>query len=305
MIDLFIQNINNILILTFVYASLGIGYTMFFGTIGLINFSHGEVFMLGGFTALFILKVLNYFGISNILVNCIFIIIGVSLFCGSLGFVIEKFAFKPVRNYSRIILLITSVAISILIREIFMLIIPNGANPFPFPNFLFSGYFIIGSTKFHWNDIIMIIISIIIICSFSAIIKKTRFGREMRAISSDFEVSQMMGINVERVISYVFIIGAIIGGIAGVMYSLTYNIIKYNIGIMMGLKGFTAAVIGGLRGVKGVLGGALILAVVEIMIPILFKGGSTYQDVGVFAILILFLIFKPEGLIGKSKVNEK
>ena len=276
-----------------IYALIALGYTMVYGIVKLINFAHGEVMMVGAYVALFSLTSFNLPLWATVLVTM--------LFTAVLGIVIERFAYKPLRNSARISALITAIGVSLLLQNLVMLIF--SPNPLPFPDPLKAApVFEIGGLKVSTLTIGTIVAAFILMAILTLFINKTRMGKAMRAVSEDTGAAILMGINVNTTISVTFAIGSALASFAAILYVLAYPQIQPYMGAMPGLKAFVAAVLGGIGIIPGAMVGGMVLGIAES----LTKGyiSSQFSDAVVFGILILVLLFKPSGLFGRN-VREK
>jgi len=292
-----LQQLINGLTLGSVYALIALGYTMVYGILELINFAHGEIYMVGaywGLLSLSLFDVNNLSGISLVVV-LIFIFLSSMVFCAILGFIIEKVAYKPLRNSPRLAPLITAVGVSIVLQNLVMLIAGTDNKSFPF--IFIRGDIKIGEVSIPYIQLFIIIISIILMVSLHIFIKNTKLGKAMRAVSEDKKTAGLMGINVDWIISLTFLIGSSLAAAAGVMVGIYYGMINFTMGYIAGLKAFTAAVLGGIGNIPGAMFGGVLLGVLES-----FGAGfisAEYKDVFAFCILIFVLIFKPSGLLGE------
>lgn len=291
--NLFQQIINGIS-LGSIYALIALGYTMVYGIINLINFAHGDIYMVGAYVGF---AAITFFHLGFFPALLISMIIS-----GVLGVVIEKVAYKPIRKSIRIAALITAISVSLFLEYGMMYLV--GADTRTYPNVLSDKSFKLfnGSVVLDSRNIYIIIITFILMAILQYIIYKTKTGKAMRAVSLDSEAAQLMGINVDRTISYTFAIGSALAGAAGVLVGIYYNSINPLMGIMPGLKAFIAAVIGGIGIIPGAVIGGLFLGMTETMVSA--YGSSLYKDAVAFAILILVLIIKPNGLLGRD-IKEK
>jgi branched-chain amino acid transport system permease protein len=282
------------------YTLVAVGFTLFFGVLGLINFAHGEVFMLGAFAALVTARVLLGIGVSSswVLVTAMFVV--ASIFCGIVGALIERLAFRPVRGSPMLIMLITSLGVSFLLRESVKEFFPEGANPLAFPSPFAMNTIQIGAVIVNYTQIALIGASIALVAGLYLLVERTWFGRSMRATAEDMDAARMMGVNIDHVIRNAFFLGSALGGIAGVMNGLYYLSIRFDMGWVMSVKGFTAAVLGGLGNVYGAAAGGYALALLEVLIVAVVPQGSEYKDVLVFLVLILTLVFRPTGIFGRA-----
>lgn len=289
--ELFQQLING-LALGSVYALLALGYTMVYGIIQLINFAHGEIYMIGAFAGFYSSSKLNLPLLPTLLI---------AMSASALaGIIIEKIAYKPLRNSPRITLLITAIGVSLFLQNAMRLLV--GSNPKPFPELINAGAITIGSLQIQWKTILMFIVSALLVIILQFIVYKTKIGKAMRASSQDIEAASLMGINVNNTISLTFAIGSALAGIAGVLVAISYPSITPYMGVMPGLKAFVAAVLGGIGSIPGALIGGLAVGVLETLSKAYIS--TNFSDAIVFGILIVILLIKPSGLLGRQ-INEK
>ena len=286
----FMQFINGLNIGS-IYALIALGYTMVYGIAKLINFAHGDVIMVGAYISFISMK----FGLPWWLAVVISIVV-----CAVLGVVMEKVAYKPLRNASRISLLITAIGISYLLQNAFQLIF--GANPQPYHAFITLLALNLGGISIQANYYITFSVSVVLMILLTLFVNKTTMGKAMRAVSEDEGAAKLMGINVDTTISLTFAIGCALAAIAGILYANCYPMINPTLGSLPGIKAFIAAVLGGIGSIPGAVLGAFILGMVEAMTKAYIS--SQLTDTIVFAILILMLVFKPAGILGKN-VKEK
>ena len=286
----FMQFINGLNIGS-IYALIALGYTMVYGIAKLINFAHGDVIMVGAYISFISMK----FGLPWWLAVIISIVV-----CAALGVVMEKVAYKPLRNASRISLLITAIGISYLLQNAFQLIF--GANPQPYHAFITLPALNLGGISIQANYYITFSVSVVLMILLTLFVNKTTMGKAMRAVSEDEGAAKLMGINVDTTISLTFAIGCALAAIAGILYANCYPMINPTLGSLPGIKAFIAAVLGGIGSIPGAVIGAFILGMVEAMTKAYIS--SQLTDTIVFAILILMLVFKPAGILGKN-VKEK
>ncbi|NRY60902.1 branched-chain amino acid ABC transporter permease [Clostridium beijerinckii] len=288
----FLQQIINGLALGSVYALLALGYTMVYGIIQLINFAHGEIYMIGAFSGFYCASTLKLPLIPTLLVA-----MAVSALS---GIVIEKIAYKPLRNSPRIALLITAIGVSLFLQNAMRLLV--GSNPKPFPDLINAGSINIGTIQIDIKTILMFGVSAFLVVLLQFIVYKTKVGKAMRASSQDMEAASLMGINVNNTISLTFAIGSALAGIAGVLVAISYPSITPYMGAMPGLKAFVAAVLGGIGSIPGALVGGIAIGLLETFAKAYIS--TNFSDAIVFAILIIILLIKPSGLLGK-KTNVK
>jgi len=288
----FIQQLINGLALGSVYALLALGYTMVYGIIQLINFAHGEIYMIGAFA--------GYYASSVLKLPLIPTLLAAMAASAILGILIEKIAYKPLRKSPRITLLITAIGVSLLLQNIMSKFV--GTAPKHFPELINLEPITLGALQLDWKTILMFAVSALLVILLQFIVYKTKVGKAMRAASFDIEAASLMGINVDNTISLTFAIGSALAGIAGVLVAISYPSITPYIGVMPGLKAFVAAVLGGIGSIPGALIGGLSIGLLETLSKAYIS--TTFSDAIVFGILIIILLIKPAGLLGK-KTNEK
>ena len=288
----FLQQLINGLALGSVYALLALGYTMVYGIIQLINFAHGEIYMIGAFAGFYSASTLKLPLIPTLLVA-----MAVSALA---GIIIEKIAYKPLRNSPRIALLITAIGVSLFLQNAMRLLV--GSNPKPFPDLINAGSINIGSIQIDVKTILMFVTSAVLVILLQFIVYKTKIGKAMRASSQDMEAASLMGINVNNTISFTFALGSALAGIAGVLVAISYPSITPYMGAMPGLKAFVAAVLGGIGSIPGALVGGIAIGLLETFSKAYIS--TNFSDAIVFAMLIIILLIKPAGLLGK-KISEK
>lgn len=306
--DILTQQLINGLVLGSIYALVALGYTMVYGILELINFAHGEVTMFG---AMISLAVIGAFMANGAEVNGLVIVatglLAAIAVCVALGFLIERVAYRPLRRAPRLAALITAIGMSIVLQNLAMLI--WGKQYVSFPPLLPLVSFEVGGAVITNLQIFIVALSCLLMAGLLVLIKRTRLGRAMRATAQAQDIAGLMGININTIISLTFMIGAALAAIAGVMVSAYYGLAHYHMGFMLGLKAFTAAVLGGIGNVAGAVLGGLLLGLIESLgagyIGALTGGflGSHYQDVFAFFVLILVLVFRPSGLLGERVVE--
>ena len=301
--DIFLQQLINGLTLGSIYALVALGYTMVYGILGLINFAHGEVVMIGALTSLAVVKPLAESGLPGPIVVLIGLVVA-ALVCMALGFTVERVAYRPLRNAPRLAPLITAIGVSIVLQQLAML--AWGRNYHSVPTLLPAGSHEILGATFTDVQIIIVVVATLTMAGLMLLVNRTRLGRAMRATAENPAVAGLMGVDVNRIISLTFVIGSALGALAGVLVSANYGIAHYHMGFMLGLKAFTAAVLGGIGNLAGAMVGGVLLGVIEALgagyIGDLTGGvlGSHYQDVFAFFVLIVVLIFRPSGLMGEK-----
>ncbi|EKN69236.1 ABC transporter integral membrane protein [Neobacillus bataviensis LMG 21833] len=289
----FIQQLVNGISLGSIYALIALGYTMVYGIVKLINFAHGDVFMVGAFIGFYSITILDLGFFPALLISM--------AACALFGVLIERIAYKPLRNATRIAALITAIGVSLFIE--YGTIYIRGAQPEAYPNGIvpLKSLEIFG-VKISGQSILILAVSLFLMIVLQFIVHKTKIGKAMRAVSHDMDAAKLMGINVNNTISATFAIGSALAGAAGVVFGMYYTKIEPLMGIIPGLKAFVAAVLGGIGIIPGAMAGGLLLGVIEALVSA--TGGSLWRDAVAFIVLILILIFRPAGLFGKN-VREK
>jgi len=303
-VDIFLQQLVNGIVLGSIYALVALGYTMVYGILGLINFAHGEVVMIGAMVALTVIQLLIGSGIAlpGPLIAALGLLIAMPV-CMALGYVIERVAYRPLRAAPRLAALITAIGVSIVLQNAAMIV--WGRQYHSFPALLPATPHTLAGATVSDLQIFIVLLAAAIMAGLLALVHRTRLGRAMRATSQNPEVAGLMGVNVNTVISITFVIGSALAAVAGIMVAAYYGIAHYFMGFMLGLKAFTAAVLGGIGNLAGAMLGGLLLGVIESLgagyIGPLTGGflGSHYQDVFAFVVLILVLVFRPSGLLGE------
>jgi len=286
-----------------VYALIALGYTIVYGILELINFAHGDVFMLGGmFTITYATHFFNlHQGQGIVIIPIIFATLILSMLsCGILNAVIEKVAYRPLRGKSRLAPLISAIGVSFIIEDVGLAW--KGPNYITSPDVLpHSAVFSIGNVHYDWNKLLVVLITVPVLLLLTWLVQKTRQGKAMRATSQDMDASAMMGINVNRTISFTFLIAGALAGAAGVLYAFYVTTVRFDQGFQLGLIAFTAAVLGGIGNLPGAVLGAVLIGLIQAFNEGLnwHAPGSDWTQTIVFTILILILVFRPEGLLGE------
>ncbi len=283
-----------------IYALIALGYTMVYGIIELINFAHGEIYMLGAFTALIFAGVLGYMGFPTGAILVIATLTAI-LWCSAYGYAMENIAYKPLRGQSRLAPLISAIGMSIFLQNYVQLAQTTNFLRFPIriPRFEFLDYF---GGIMRSSDFIILVSSAIIMAVLTIFIKYARTGKAMRATAQNRKMAMLLGINADKIISVTFIIGSALAALGGTLIAAHTSQVSFGIGFLAGMKAFTAAVLGGIGSIPGAMLGGLVLGLSESYTTGYLSGD--YEDVLAFAILILILIFRPSGLLGKAKVQK-
>lgn len=291
---MFLQQLINGLSLGSIYALIALGYTMVYGIVKLINFAHGDIMMMGAYAGYFVLVALG----ANPLGMAV-AFLAAMIFCALLSLVIERFAYRPLRNAPRLNSLITAIAVELILQNVMRVLPFVGPDPRAYPTMEIKNY-TIGSFEISNLRLIVIISSAVLMLALNFVINYTKTGKAMKAVSFDTEAASLMGISVNKTISITFVIGSVLAGAGGILYATAYPQIDPMMGYMPGLKAFVAAVLGGIGSIPGAMFGGIILGIAET----LTKGylSSQFADAISFSILIVILLVKPTGLFGKKRV---
>ncbi len=287
-----IQQLVNGVALGSIYALMALGYTMVYGIIGLINFAHGDIYMVGAFVGFSLVTTAGVGVFSALIISMIFTAL--------LGVIIERVAYKPLRGSTRIAALITAIGVSMLLQNVMIAL--KGPEVRAFPADLPALSLNFGSFSINSQQLLILVVTIVLMIALQVIVQKTKLGQAMRAVSVDDQAAQLMGINANTIISFTFLIGSALAGAAGVLVGIYYNSLSPLMGVNIGTKAFVAAVVGGIGSIPGAMCGGLIIGLVETFVAMV--GLSTWKDAVVYAILIVILLVKPTGLLGKNQVEK-
>ncbi len=297
-----LQQLVNGLTLGMIYGLIAVGYTMVYGIIGMINFAHGDVFMIGAFVGIIVLTALA--GITSIPLALLAAFILSAFICAVYGFSIERVAYRPLRGSFRLAPLISAIGMSILLENYVQ--VSQGALERAIPNLIPGGITLMDQGGFvvqlSWMQLAIIVVTLVVLAVFTYIVTKTPLGRAMRAVEQDAKMAALLGIDTNRTISITFIIGSALAACAGVMFLLYYGVIDFYIGFNAGIKAFTAAVLGGIGSLPGAVLGGLLIGLIEAF----WSGYATvaYKDAAVYSILAIVLMFMPSGLLGRHEVEK-
>ncbi len=305
--DIFLQQIINGLVLGSIYALVALGYTMVYGILGLINFAHGEVVMVGALVAYTVMTALLPTGMPPVLLALLSLLVAAPV-CMGLAWAIERYAYRPLRHAPKLAPLISAIGVSILLQNLAMMI--WGRSYHSFPDILPLVHYDIGGAHITLIQVVTIVLATVTMAALAWLIQRTSLGQAMRATAENPAIAELMGIPVNRIITLTFVIGAALAALAGLMVGANYSVAHYYMGFLLGLKAFTAAVLGGIGNITGAMLGGLLLGLIESLgggyIEDLTGGflGSHYQDIFAFLVLIGVLVFRPGGLMGE-RVSER
>jgi branched-chain amino acid transport system permease protein len=292
----FLQQLINGLALGAIYALIALGYTMVYGVLRFINFAHSDVFMLGAFSGYYLSR---YVPSASVPAG-IAVLIGAMAICALIGVVIEKLAYRPLRGRSTLSVLITAIGVSLLLQNLGQRIF--GANPKSFPTLFPVRFYQVGGITISSAQITVFVVTILLLFALRWIVLHTRTGTAMRAVSFNRTAASLVGINNDRIISFTFALGSALAAAGGILYATSYPSIDPLMGTLPGLKAFVAAVLGGIGNIAGAAIGGIVIGLVET--GVVAVGGSTYRDAVAFSVLILILLLRPAGLLGKRQAEK-
>ena len=308
--DYFAQQLINGLVLGSVYGLIAIGYTMVYGIVGMINFAHGDIFMIGGFIALITFLILVSLGLTAIPLILLVVLLVSMAITALYGWTVERIAYRPLRHSFRLAPMLSAIGMSFVLTNYSQ--VAQGARVKPVPPVITGGYtlhegvgpdgapgFVVQLSNIQ---IIVVITTIVLLVLFTWLVSNTRLGRDMRACEQDQTMASLLGVDVDRTISMTFVIGAALAAVAGMMYLLYYGLVDFFMGFVAGIKAFTAAVLGGIGSLPGAMLGGLLIGLIETLWSAYFS--VEYKDVAAFSILIVVLIFLPTGLLGRPEVEK-
>ncbi|BBF91898.1 branched-chain amino acid ABC transporter permease [Blastochloris tepida] len=303
--EVFVQQLINGLTLGSIYGLIAIGYTMVFGIIGMVNFAHGDVFMVSAFIALIAFLILTSWLGVGLVVLALFIALIVSmLFTSMVGWTIERLAYRPLRGSFRLAPLISAIGMSIFLMNFVQ--VTQGPRNKPVPPMLSDVIVLMQDGAYQvtisYKQIIIIVVTSVLLACFWYVVQKTPLGRAQRACEQDRKMAALLGVNVDRTISLTFVMGAALAAVAGTMYLMYYGVVNFADGFVPGVKAFTAAVLGGIGSLPGAVLGGLLIGLIETMWSAYFS--VEYKDVAAFSILAIVLIFLPQGILGKPEVEK-
>ena len=300
----FLQQLVNGVTLGSIYGLIAIGYTMVYGIIGMINFAHGEVYMIGAFLSVLAFTILGVTGITWLPLALILVLLVAMIFTSAYGWAVERIAYRPLRRSQRLAALISAIGMSLALQNYVLL--TQGAGVKALQPIISGGVVLYDSGNFSvtlgYIQIFIILLTILLMAVFAALIARTALGRAQRACEQDRTMATLLGINVDRTISLTFVMGAMLAAVAGMLVTLYYGVIDFFMGFIAGLKAFTAAVLGGIGSLPGAMLGGMLLGLVESFWAGYFS--VEYKDVAAFGILVLVLIFLPTGLLGRPDIEK-
>ena len=302
--EYFVQQLINGLTLGAIYGLIAIGYTLVYGIIGMINFAHGEIFMIGAFISIITFLVLGIAGVTWVPLALLITLIVTMVLTPVYGWALERIAYRPLRGSPRLAALITAIGMSIFLQNYVQLL--QGARVKPLQPMITGGFEIMRKGDFtvllSYLHILIFVLTLVLMAAFTFVIHRTALGRSQRACEQDLEMASLLGINVDRTISLTFMMGAALASVAGLIFLVNYGVIDFFIGFLAGIKAFTAAVLGGIGSLPGAMLGGILIGLIEAFWSGYFT--AEYKDVAAFSILVLVLIFRPTGLLGTPDVEK-
>jgi len=302
--EYFLQQLINGLTLGSIYGLIAIGYTMVYGIIGMINFAHGDVFMVGAFLALIAFLLLVALGVTAVPLALFLVLLIAMALTALYGWTVERMAYRPLRHSFRLAPLISAIGMSIVLQNYVQIV--QGARVKPLPPLIQGGYTLLDRNGFAVGlsnvQIAIVVITLALMLVFSWLVAKTRLGRDMRACEQDLKMASLVGVDIDRTISLTFVIGAALAAVAGIMDLLYYGVIDFYIGFVAGVKAFTAAVLGGIGSLPGAMIGGLLIGLIETFWSAYFS--IEYKDVAAFSVLVIVLIFLPTGILGRPEIEK-
>jgi branched-chain amino acid transport system permease protein len=302
--EYFAQQLINGIALGSIYGLIAIGYTMVYGIIGMINFAHGDVFMIGGFIALITFLILLSIGLTSVPVVLLLVLLVAMAVTALYGWTIERIAYRPLRHSFRLAPMLSAIGMSFVLSNYAQ--VSQGARVKPVPPFITGGHTLTEGDGFAVQlsnvQIVLVVTTVVILAVFTWLVSRTRLGRDMRACAQDQTMAALLGVDTDRTISMTFVIGAALASVAGIMYLLYYGVVDFYMGFVAGIKAFTAAVLGGIGSLPGAMLGGLAIGLIETFWSAYFS--VEYKDVAAFSILVVVLIFLPTGLLGRPEVEK-
>ena len=299
-LEYFLQQLVNGITLGSIYGLIAIGYTMVYGIIGMINFAHGDVYMVGAFIALITFLGLLALGLTALPLILFLVLLAGMLLTSVWGWTVERVAYRLLRGSFRLAPLITAIGVSIILQNFVQL--TQDARVKAIPPQIRGGVFLLGDARISYTQILVIGTTLVLMAGFTWLIARTSLGRSQRACEQDMKMAALLGVNVDRTISLTFVLGAALAAVAGVMHLLLYGVIDHYIGFVAGIKAFTAAVLGGIGSLPGAMLGGLLIGLIETFWAGYFS--AEYKDVAAFSLLAIVLIFLPSGLLGRPEIEK-
>jgi branched-chain amino acid transport system permease protein len=303
--EYFLQQLINGLTLGAIFGLIAIGYTMVYGILGMVNFAHGDVFMIGGFISVITFLLLGVLGMTWVPFALVCMLLVAMVFTSLHGWAVERIGYRALRNSNRLAPLISAIGMSIFLQNYVQLL--QGARNKALPPIISGGVELMTSSsgftvRLAYMQMVIIVATTVLMVGFALLIGRTSLGRQQRACEQDMKMARLLGVDVDRTISLTFIMGAALAAVAGMIWLLYYGIIDFYVGFLAGIKAFTAAVLGGIGSLPGAMLGGLLIGLIEVFWSAYFS--VEYKDVAAFAILVLVLVFRPTGLLGQPDIEK-
>ncbi len=303
--EYFLQQLINGLTLGAIYGLIAIGYTMVYGIIGMVNFAHGDVYMIGAFQAMIVLLITSALGISWVPLQLALMLLVAIVLTAAYGWTVERIAYRPLRGSTRLAPLISAIGMSIVLQNYVQLL--QGPRPKPVEPLIRGGFALTSQesgfvVQLGYLQVVIVILTVVLMAGFAYLIAKTPLGRAQRACEQDRKMASLLGVNVDLTISQTFIMGAALAAVAGMMVTLYWGVNDFFMGFIAGIKAFTAAVLGGIGSLPGAMLGGVLIGLIEAFWSAYFS--AEYKDVAAFGVLVLVLIFRPTGLLGRPEVEK-
>jgi branched-chain amino acid transport system permease protein len=299
-LEVVLQQAFNGLMLGVMYALIAVGFTLFFGVLDVIHFSHGDIFMLGAFAGLSLTYLWAAAGLGHPAVALVLTFVGAVLLIGLVGVLAERACVTPLAKAPPLMTLLATLSLGLVIREAVLIFYPRGADPKPFPALLPGGFFEIGGVVVRYENLAILAIGAAAMVAVDFVINRTRMGAGIRAVAQDPEAAQMMGVDLHRTVDATFFLGSALAAVAGILNGLYYSEIHFVMGIMGGVIGFSAAAIGGLGNVYGAILGGLLFGILQTLAAAFIPRGSEFRDVVAFAVVMVFMVLRPTGILGEK-----
>jgi branched-chain amino acid transport system permease protein len=302
-LEVLLQQAFNGLMLGVMYALIAVGFTLFFGVLDVIHFSHGDIFMVGAFAGLSLTFLWAAVGLGSPAVALPLTFLGALLLTGGIGVLAERACVKPLAKAPPLMTLLATLSLGLVLREAILIFYPRGADPKPFPAMLPAGGFEVAGVTVRYENLAILAIGGAAMVLVDLLIRRTRLGASMRAVAQDPEAAQMMGVDLDRTVDFTFFLGSALAAVAGILQGLYYSEIHFIMGVMGGVIGFSAAAIGGLGNVYGAILGGLLFGVLQTLAAAFIPRGSEFRDVVAFAVVMIFMVFRPTGILGEKAIE--
>lgn len=302
-LSVLVQQLLNGLMLGLMYALVAVGFTLFFGVLNVIHFAHGDIYMLGAFAALALTALWGILGVDVSWMVVPLTFVGAMVLTGLFGVLAGRICVKPLSKSPPLVILLATLMLGVVIREGVLIFYPRGADPKLFPSLFPSGFFEVAGAIIRYENLFILAVGFGTIVVVQQLITRTRIGAAVRAVAQDPEAAMMMGVDMDRTVDFTFLLGSALAAVAGILNGIYYSEVMFTMGITAGVIGFSSAVIGGLGNIYGAIVGGLLFGVLQTFAAAFIPGGSEFKDVFAFGVVMLFLVFKPTGILGEKEVQ--